>query len=345
MTSPSRGYPYETRLITELFETGYLPNVASIAVEPQYGLGIRMLYKDGTVRMVHEADLGLNHGSANQIARDKVCTRHFLALGGFSIPKGKSFMLDWWADEMKVDSEDSSRVRNAVGYIHTNLDYPVYVKPHDGACGLNIWKCFSDSEIQDVLGQYEHRRIRVALIEATVSMPDYRVVVLDGRIISAYRRDPAQVVGDGVSTVAQLRDRLAKESAERDEDVHVESYIPQMDARLARIGIDNQHVLRPHEMVQLIDLSNLCAGGTALDLTDQVHSRWATLAVDIATYLNLRLAGIDMACLDLTSGAGEYAILEVNGTPGLDLYGAAGVTQEEIVRNLYAQVFNTMPAY
>jgi D-alanine-D-alanine ligase-like ATP-grasp enzyme len=295
--------------------------------------------------MVHESDLGLNHGSANQVARDKVSTKHFLRLGGFSTPKGEGFMQNWWADEMKADTEDVLRVHAAIEYINANLVYPVYVKPHDGACGLHVWKCYSDSQVLEVLEQYERRRMKVALIEAAVSMPDYRIVVLDGRIISAFRRDPAQVVGDGVSTVEQLRNRLARESAARDEDVHVESYIPQMNARLARIGIDNQDVLGPQEVVQLIDMSNLCAGGTALDLTDQIHSRWATLAVDLATYLNLRLSGIDIACLDLTSDLGEYAILEVNGTPGLDLYGAVGEPQEGSVRNLYAQVFNTMPAY
>ena len=125
----------------------------------------------------------------------------------------------------------------------------------------------------------------------------------------------------------------------------MESYIPQMNARLARIGIDPQHVLGPQEVIQLIDLSNLCAGGTALDLTDRIHPRWATLAIDLASYFSLRLTGVDIACHDLTSGLGDYAILEVNGTPGLDLYGAAGEPQESIVRNLYAQVFNTMPAY
>lgn len=345
MRRQPRGHPYETRLIAEIFASGYLPNVASIEVEPQYGLGVRMVYKDGTVRMIHEADLGLNHGSANQVARDKVSAKHFIRLGGFSTPKGEGFMLNWWADEIKADTEDVLRVDGAIEYINASLGYPVYVKPHDCACGLQVWKCFSDSEVLKVLEQYERKCIKVALIEAAVSMPDYRIVVLDGKIISAYRRNPAQVVGDGVSNVAQLRDRLAKESGERDEDVHVENYIAQMDAHLARIGIDLQQVLGPQEVVQLIDISNLCAGGTAVDLTDQIHSRWATLAVDLATYMNLRLSGVDIACLDLTSDVGDYAILEVNGTPGLDLYGAVGEPQEGIVRNLYAQVFNTMPAY
>jgi cyanophycin synthetase len=253
-------------------------------------------------------------------------------------------MLNWWADEMEADTEDALRVHGAIEYINSNLSYPVYVKPHVGASGLNVWKCYSDAQVLEVLGQYERKRIKVALIEAAVSMPDYRIVVLDDMVISAYRRDPAQVVGDGVSTVEQLRNRLAKESAARDEAVHVERYIPQMNARLARIGIDNQHVLGPQEVVQLVDLSNLCAGGTAVDLTDRIDSRWATLAVGVATYFNLRLSGVDIACPDLTSDIGEYAVLEVNGSPGLDLYGAVGEPQEGIVRNLYAQVFNTMPA-
>ena len=191
MTRPSRGHPYETRLIAELFENGYLPNVASIEVEPQYGLGIRMLYKDGTVRMVHESDLGLNHGSANQVARDKVCSKHFLRLGAFSAPQGAGFMLNWWADEMKADSRMCCEYTPPLTTSTPTLGYPVYVKPHDGACGLNVWKCYSDSEVQEVLEQYECMRIKVALIEAAVSMPDYRIVVLDGRSfrrIGAIRR-------------------------------------------------------------------------------------------------------------------------------------------------------------
>jgi D-alanine-D-alanine ligase-like ATP-grasp enzyme len=341
----SRGYPYETRLIMELFDDGYLPNVASVEVEPHFGLTVRMLYKNGIVRMIHESDLGLNPGSANLVARDKACTKHYLRRGGFSTPKGEGFTLKWWAHVNQAPNFGALHVDGAIDYINRELGYPVYIKPHDGACGLHIWKCHSNEDVLQILEQFEHNHVKVALIEAAVSMPDYRIVVLDGRVISAYRRDPARVVGDGISTIEQLVDRLAKECAARDsEHIKIANYVAQINDRLTRIGLDNQDIPAAHEVIQLLDISNLCAGGTAVDLTDQIHPRWAALAADVTTYFGLRLSGVDMASPDLTSDVGEYAIFEVNGTPGLDLYGAVGEPQEGVVRNLYAQVLNLMPA-
>ena len=338
----SRSYPYETRLIMELFDNGHLPNVASIEVEPQFGLAVRVLYRNGAVRMIHESDLGLNLGSANRVARDKVYTKHYLRLGGFSTPKGEGFTLNGSVNEMP---HNALHVDAAVDYISRNLGYPVYVKPHDGACGLHIWKCYSDEQVLQVLEQYEHEQVKMALIEAAVSTPDYRIIVLDGSVISAYRRDPARVVGDGVSNIEQLLDRFAKECAARDEEhIVIANYIAQINHRLTRIGLDSQHVPRAHEAIQLLDISNLCAGGIAVDMTDQIDPRWAALAADVTAHFGLRLSGVDIACPDLTSDVGEYAIFEVNGTPGLDLYGAIGEPQEGIVRALYAQVFNLMPA-
>ncbi len=44
----------------------------------------------------------------------------------------------------------------------------------------------------------------IVLVQKLVTGRDYRLVVLDDKVISAYQRMPLSVVGDGDSTIRQL---------------------------------------------------------------------------------------------------------------------------------------------
>ncbi|MGH7882709.1 MAG: hypothetical protein ACREN8_07360 [Candidatus Dormibacteraceae bacterium] len=185
--------------------------------------------------------------------------------------------------------------------------------------------------------------IRVAVVEEAVALPDYRLIVLQGQLISAYLRTPLSVVGDGVKTIADLIIELQGTFEQAGRRTKIDKDDKRIIFRLRRGGLDLSSVPLAKQVVQLLDISNLSAGGTALDVTEDVAPRWRQLSVDIAQYLGLNFCGVDLACPDITTNTGEYYVLEVNSSPGLDHYGAIGSRQEEIVRNLYARVLNVAP--
>ncbi|MGY0231795.1 hypothetical protein [Longispora urticae] len=343
-----RHYPFVTRMVDSLYRGGLLTNVATVQIEPEYGYATRIRYNDGSSRLTRGNDVGLNSGAACDVMRDKAYTKHFLRLAGVRCPRGEAFLLTWWADRIRPalarHGAAPARVADQLaGYAAAELGFPVYLKPVDGSQGVNVWRCADGAEIAHVLAGYEEQRIRVALVEEAVDLPDFRLVVLDGELISAYRRVPLTVVGDGRSTVAELLAGLRNEFHRTGRDTTLRTDDPRIAARLRRSGLDHGHVPGAGEHLPLLDISNLSTGGTAVDHTDSVAVRWRDLAIGVAHEFGLRFCGVDLACADLTSGHGTYSVLEVNAAPGLDHYGSVGAAQEHVVRDLYARVLNTPP--
>jgi len=340
--------PYVTRMVTSLFAEGALTNVVALEIEPEYGYVTRMRYTNGAYRMTYGNDVGLNSAAANEVVKDKAYTKFFLRGSGIDCPRGKSFLLKWWADHLSprmvsYGVKSLRTVDRAAEYIRDELGLPVYVKPVDGSKGRNIWRVADGSDLARVLTAFERERVKVALVEEAIAMPDYRVVVLDGALISAYRRNPLTVTGDGMSTLAGLLAHQQESYRESGRDTVLRTDDPHIAARLHRDGHTWATVPGDGERVPLLDISNLSAGGTADDVTDIVADRWVRFAIAAADLFNLRFCGVDLMCADIESGYGPYAVIEINGTPGLDHYISAGARQVSIIRELYRKVLNVPP--
>lgn len=341
-------YHFVTRMLCELHAAGRLPHVESIDVEPEYGRATRIAYTSGATRLTHGNDVGLNSGAAGTVVGDKAYTKYFLDRLGFRSPPGSAFVTRWRAAQLgpRLEARGFTAIRTVEempGYLRRELPFPVYLKPGHGTQGAGVWRCETQEEVDAVIETYEQTRVRIAVVEAAIDLPDHRLVVLHGRLLSAYQRIPLSVVGDGRSTILELLERKQAEYAAAGRDTRLPFGDPRLGARLLRLGMTAASVPPAGERVQLLDVSNLSTGGTAVDLTAEVADRWASLAIDVADALGLAFCGIDLACPDIRSPDGEYAILEVNATPGLDHYAAVGDAQLRVVRDMYAAVFDEPP--
>jgi D-alanine-D-alanine ligase-like ATP-grasp enzyme len=335
-------YPHVTRLIAELFDRGDLPNIRAIEIEPRYGYATRMTYVNGGVRITRSTDIGVNSSSASAIAKDKAYTKHFLTELGIDCPSGETLILPWWATKITSPAHVHRTLANALARLRDSHLYPVYVKPVNGSKGLDVWRCPTEKDVLAVLCRYEQERIRVAVIEREIPLPDFRIVVLDGDVVCAYRRVPLSVIGDGVSTIKELADRRMSALLREGRDLSHQDGA-HMTARLRGHGLTLDSVVPLGKVVQLLDVSNLSAGGTGADHTARAHPRWTNLACHITDRMGLRFCGVDIACPDITSDKGPYSILEVNAAPGLDHYAAMGHSQAELVMNMYRRALNTCP--
>src|SRR5205807_1461538 len=81
---------------------------------------------------------------------------------------------------------------------------PVVVKPQFGSQGRGVATNLSTCE--QVKTAYANARANwpEIVVEGYAPGADYRVLVVGGRVVAAARRDPAQVIGDGLHTIAQL---------------------------------------------------------------------------------------------------------------------------------------------
>src|SRR5207247_67348 len=119
------------------------------------------------------------------------------------------------------------------------------------------------------------------LVERYVRGSDYRLLVVNGKMVAAARRDPAQVVGDGQHTIRQLVEIVNQDPRRRPGHSSILTQIKIDDAALLVL---NQQEMTPDsipaqgQMVRLRNNCNLSTGGTSTDVTDEVHPSNARLA-------------------------------------------------------------------
>jgi D-alanine-D-alanine ligase-like ATP-grasp enzyme len=267
---------------------------------------------------------------------------------GIDCPDGEEFLLPWWAEAMSPKHNDSSdfkikTIDQADEYIKCNFGYPVYCKPVSGSKGNDVFLIQSEEELIETAEQYNQKQIRVAMIEKPIIMPDYRVVVLDGELVSAYQRKPLSVIGNGFNSIRELIEQKQEEFVKQGRDTKLTSEDQRIHSFLKNKGLTLDHIVKEGSDMPLMAVSNLSAGGSSFDVTKSLHNRWSVLAHDISKGFNLRLAGIDLACTDITSPNSNYSILEVNAYPGLRHYASSGAEQAKIVKDFYAKVLNAYP--
>ncbi len=334
-------YPYVTRSLVRLYDKGLLTNVVGIDIEPKYGYVSRIAYADGNYRITYGNDLGVNAGAASDLATDKGHTKFLLRRLDIHCPAGDEFLLPWW--ETKIGESQSARgnksiksTNSARDYAEQQLGYPLYAKPVDGSQGADIFLVEDGNELSGVIEYYEQSRVRVMMLEEPIDMPDYRVVTLDGELISAYRRIPLAVVGDGENTIDKLLSALQSRYEEEGRDTRINRMDPRLVGHLGKQGLRLDSIPAFEETVVLVPVSNLSIGGTSEDVSDAINERWVELAAFVAKNFNLRLCGLDLACQDIADPDSDYSVLELNAAPGLDHYALSGEAQQQIVDRLYA---------
>lgn len=342
---PLPHYPYLTRRIMHLFEQGKLTRVSSIDFEPAYGYVARINYDNGSHRVTYGNDLGLNTGAASELAKDKGHSKFMLKTIGVRVPRGKEFLLPSWASRVRESPRQATNTEireanEADTYITQSFGYPAYVKPIDGSKGTGIYKVYNPDELFAAFDALEEKKIRLALVEEPVDLPDYRIVTLDNELISAYRRVPLSVVGDGNTSIATLLGNLQGTYVTNGRDTRIAVDDLRITTHLNRAGLNIHSVPGRHEVVTLLPISNLSTGGVAVDVSDEINEHWVELARYVAQNFNLRLCGLDLACADITDPSAASAVFEVNASPGLDHYALSGAAQQKIVDDLYIKVLN-----
>ncbi len=122
---------------------------------------------------------------------------------------------------------------------------------------------------------------------------------MGNRLSAAARREPAQVLGDGKHTVAQLVEKENQNPLRGDGHATALIKIRFDDialAHLASSGLTPEYVPKTGERVLLRNNANLSTGGTATDVTDDVHPDVAASAIAAAQMIGLDIAGVDILC-------------------------------------------------
>lgn len=206
----------------------------------------------------------------------------------------------------------------------------VVVKPVDGGHGKGITVNVSTEDALEKAITYakEHTKSssRVIVQEqyAHSKMHDIRIACIDGKFIGAIWRKPANVMGDGVSTVRQL---IERENATESRGVAYYAPLATIDTTQAEkfLGASFEYVPKQGEEVQVIGVANYGAGGETIDVTDDIPDWMRQEAEMIAVASGLYVCGIDyMTAHAMTPTSRrddiDAVVIEINKCPSLAIH-------------------------
>ena len=287
----------------------------------QFGQGCKQ-------RRIRAAETDGTGAIAESIAQDKDLTRGLLQAVGVPVPEGRPVR----------DADDAWEAAREIGL-------PVVVKPRFGNQGRGVATNLNTRE--QVATAYANARAEGSevVVERHAPGDDYRVLVINGRVVAAARRDPAHVIGDGRRTIAQLIEEVNADPRRADHHATALSKIVLDPTALQVLEGEGHHpgsVPLAGERVLVRRNANLSTGGTATDVTDEVHPDVALQCVDAARVIGLDIAGVDIVARDLSRPLAEQrgVIVEVNAGPGLRMHldpssGAPRPVGEAIIEMLY----------
>lgn len=235
------------------------------------------------------------------------------------------------------DISEIETVINRVGF-------PLVFKPLDGNHGKGASINVKTKEEAFVAFEHAKKYSRKIIVEKFISGFDFRILVINHRFIAAALREPAHVIGDGVSTIAQLIE-IENQDERRGyghENVLTEISIDrETHDELAKLNYTLETILEKGKVCHLKGTANLSTGGTSTDVTDIVHPNNIFIFERISRVIGLDICGIDVMAnnlnepLEVTGGV----VLEVNAAPGFRMHLAPA---NGLPRNVAAPVIDML---
>lgn len=264
---------------------------------------------------------------AVDIACNKEETKRMLEMASIPVASGS----------ICVDEEDLEHTIKKIGY-------PIVIKPLDGNHGkgasINV-VTWEDAKAGLAHAKQYSRRV---IVEKFITGFDFRILVIDNKLVAAAKRVPAHVLGDGKLTIQELIDVTNKDPRRGygHENVLTEITVDRDTTDLLdKLGYTLETVPNNGETVYLKSTANLSTGGTSVDVTDMMHPENIFLAERIARVIGLDVCGIDIMAENLTQPLKDNGgvILEVNAAPGFRMHLAPS---EGLPRNVAAPVIDML---
>jgi cyanophycin synthetase len=251
---------------------------------------------------------GFTGNIAVELAGDKEETNGILHDLGLPVPQQR----------IVRSATDAMRAAKRIGY-------PVVLKPLSGNHGRGVSINLKNDEEVRVGFEKAREHGRSIIVESYIEGFDHRLLVVNGELVAAAKREPGHVVGDGKHTIAQLVD-IVNEDPRRGvghEKVLTRlEFDDQAERLLQKIGYGEDTVPKKDEVVYLRSTANLSTGGTALDVTDVIHPDNRDMAIRAVNAIGLDIGGVDFLTSDIALSYREAggAICEVNAGPGFRMH-------------------------
>jgi glutathione synthase/RimK-type ligase-like ATP-grasp enzyme len=281
---------------------------------------------DGRRRVVLRAgSTPLNAHAAVLVAREKSLSAAVLERAGFRVPAGIAVAL-------RGDAETAASAETLRAFVRQR-GFPLFVKPDEGSWGRYARRVADQAELHAHL-QTIARRHEKAVVQEVLAGDEFRIFVLDGEPLFAYRHEIGRIDGDGAHTFTELLDALAARRPAMNLEYGIDRDL--ILRQMIEHGCSWRSILPAGVSIRLSDAANLIGGGAAGAIaTDVAHVRaWAS---GVVAALGLRVCGIDLFASDFRDPS-TFIVLEVNSNPGLTSLDRGG--QRELAYDIWARMLD-----
>lgn len=243
------------------------------------------------------------------IMENKVVTKKVLAKAGFNVPQSVEF------------TDPESAVQNFPLF----EGRAVVIKPKSTNYGLGITifqQGVNNREDFAKAIEIAFREDKEIMVEDYLVGTEYRFFVLGDETLAVLLRVPANVIGDGEHTVAELvamkNDHPLRGDGSRTPLKKIAlGDIEQL--QLKEQGLTINSIPAKGQLVQLRANSNISTGGDSIDMTDEMHPSYKQIAVGITKAMGAAVCGVDLIIPDLHKPAepklSSWGVIEANFNP------------------------------
>lgn len=246
------------------------------------------------------------------------------------------------------------KVYNTISLIKASerIGYPLVLKPQYGSKGSGV--ILNIQNERDLLIAYKKLSLEYkdVIVEKYIKGNDYRVCVVDYKVVAVARRIPPFIVGDGEHNIKELigiinSDPRRGENHERDlTKIKIDDNL--IDC-LSKNNLDISSIPQCDEKIYLRENANLSTGGIGIDCTDEICRENIDICIRCAKALGLDICGIDLCTEDISIPLfNNGVVVEVNAAPGIRMHhhpysGESRDVAGAIVDMMFMENFDTIP--
>ncbi|PCI75841.1 hypothetical protein COB21_05220 [Candidatus Aerophobetes bacterium] len=150
--------------------------------------------------------------------------------------------------------------------------------------------------------------------ETFIQGKEYRFLVIGNAVNGIVYREPANIIGDGISRIKNL-----VQAKNENPNYYRFPYFLKLEKFelnfLKAQGLTPTSILPQGKKIYLRENSNISTGGDSIDVTDSVPNFFHSIALKSAKACGAKICGVDMI---IPSFSGQnYAIIELNYNPAI----------------------------
>lgn len=268
-----------------------------------------LLEKNGRKEYIKQATkTSLDTYISTLIMENKIVTKEVLKKENLRVPQGKNYQ------DLESALEDFELYKGAIVIKPKSTNYGL---------GITIFKdSFSKEDYKQAL-KLAFAEDNSVLIEEFIDAKEYRFLVLEDKVLGVLHRVPANVKGDGKSSIKELV-RIKNLDPLRSKGYKTPlEYLNLGESEklfLKMQNLDEDYIPKLDEVIYLRENSNISTGGDSLDFTDEVLQGYKDIAIQATKAVQAKICGVDILIKDIKDEKINYVILELNFNPAIHIH-------------------------